>query len=412
MNKSAVYISFLSVLMLSILFYYGYNQIEKLSSNGDFSFQLLKRYSGQFSKLFVLSIIVLVVSEISIVLGRKIFNRNLATLIYVAGLGFILLLEYFFLQAAGVSDSLFFNYEIYFLGRLILIIPVFILYQWLFRWSGKEWELADREALKFIVIVLGLFVTTLFVPGLGDSLSFSQRINGSFVLNLLGALPIALGNLIFNLGKHFYGMRGSSKQLQLAQKEVLSSQSALNTLQSSVNPHFLYNALNSIAALAEEDPTRTKKMTLALADFYKHNTNREEKPFTTIAEEIEMVKTYLEIEKIRFEERLQYSIDVEDGLGGEKMPHFLLQPLVENAVKYGYDKQSDKIIVAIKITKKEGVLTIAIYDKGKHFEETMEKGYGLKSVSKKLKLLYPNQHEMSFINAPEKHVLIELKDKL
>lgn len=179
-------------------------------------------------------------------------------------------------------------------------------------------------------------------------------------------------------------------------------------MQSSVNPHFLYNALNSITALIKEDPKRTEQMTLALAEFYKYNTNREEKPLSTIAEEIKMVKTYLDIEKIRFEERLQYNINIQEGIEHENIPHFLLQPLVENAIKYGYNKKTDKVSVNIHIAKQNDSLSIKIFDKGEPFKETMAKGYGLKSVSKRLKLLYPDQHELSFVNSPEKHLAIQI----
>jgi len=196
--------------------------------------------------------------------------------------------------------------------------------------------------------------------------------------------------------------------LMEAEKQVLNSESELASLQSSVNPHFLYNSLNSIAALSTRDPEKTRKMAFALSDFYRYNTNRNGDPFSTLGEEIEMLKTYLEIEKIRFEDKLNYSINVGENLKDERIPHFLLQPLVENAVKYGYNKSKNQTTIQIDVRMEGQKLKIEIGDNGEDFKEDMQKGFGLKSVTKKLKLLYPGRHEMEFINQPSKKVLISL----
>jgi len=83
--------------------------------------------------------------------------------------------------------------------------------------------------------------------------------------------------------------------------------------------------------------------------------------------------------------------------------------LVENAIKYGYDKSSETISVKIKIDKIEENIVVKIYDQGEPFSESLQKGFGLKSVTQKLKLYYPDAHKIEYVNQPEKHVMISLK---
>ena len=183
----------------------------------------------------------------------------------------------------------------------------------------------------------------------------------------------------------------------------------MDTLQAKVNPHFLYNSLNSIASLAQINPAKTEEMALALSDFYKHSTNRQEEHLSTVALEIKQLQTYLNIEKIRFGERLQYKLDIAENVLKTQIPRFLLQPIVENAIKYGFDKTTDKIKIRIQGEVINTQLHIRIMDSGESFSGQMNTGYGLRSIKKKLKLLYPNAHEIHFLNKPVKQVHIILE---
>ncbi|MFK7978503.1 MAG: sensor histidine kinase, partial [Saprospiraceae bacterium] len=220
---------------------------------------------------------------------------------------------------------------------------------------------------------------------------------------------IAIANFLNNLRKNWKHLRNQGEKLIETQKASLSSQSELDALQAKINPHFLYNSLNSIASLAQTNPVKTEEMALALSDFYKHSTNRQEEYISTLELEIKQLETYLAIEKIRFGDRLQYQLDIEKDALKTSIPRFLLQPVVENAIKYGFNKTSDKIEIKIQGNLENDQLHLRIIDSGTPFSGQMNTGYGLRSIKKKLKLLYPNAHEIHFLNKPVKQVHIILK---
>jgi len=149
-------------------------------------------------------------------------------------------------------------------------------------------------------------------------------------------------------------------------------------------------------------------MAIALSHFFKYSTNRQTENWSTIETEMEVLETYLDIEKIRFGERLQFKSSCLDELMEIKMPRFLLQPLVENAIKYGYDKATNNIAIELVIRQQNEQLQFQLFDGGTPFPDNMPSGYGLQSIRKKLALLYPEKHELAFINEPKKHVLITL----
>lgn len=199
------------------------------------------------------------------------------------------------------------------------------------------------------------------------------------------------------------------KELELSRQKELKLKSDLNALQSRINPHFLYNALNSLASLAHIDATRTEKMALSLSKLFRYNINKDDEHSTSIRQEIEMINIYLEIEKNRFDEMLTYSINVEEDLNDFVIPKFLLQPLVENAVKHGTSQITEKGIIEINIFEEKGKVIVDIFDNGPKFNDGLTSGYGLQNTYEKLKLLYNKQSDIEFINEGRKHLRISLE---
>ena len=145
----------------------------------------------------------------------------------------------------------------------------------------------------------------------------------------------------------------NEKELELSRLRELKTKAELDALHSKVNPHFLYNALNSIADLSITDGKKARKMTVALADLFRYSINYSNNNYSTVKEEVEMTEVYLQIEKIRFEDKLNYTVNVDDELGHYLVPRFILQPLVENAVKHGL-KAPGKMTEIILEVKKNG----------------------------------------------------------
>lgn len=198
-------------------------------------------------------------------------------------------------------------------------------------------------------------------------------------------------------------------ETKLIHLRELKSRAELNALHSKINPHFLYNSLNSIAGLAHTDADKTEHMALSLSKLFRYSINKEKSDWTSFKEELEMVKIYLDVEKVRFDERLSYSVEIDPMLENQQVPRFIIQPLVENAVKHGISKSVTGGEVSIRINKEGRSTVIRVADSGPAFPDDLTPGFGIQSIYDKLEILYPDKFEMNFTSTPEKYVSIKLK---
>lgn len=198
------------------------------------------------------------------------------------------------------------------------------------------------------------------------------------------------------------------KELELSRLRELKTKAELDALHSKINPHFLYNALNSIADLAITDGKKARKMTVALADLFRYSINYSDHNYAPVRDEVEMAEVYLQIEKIRFEDQLNYSVSVDKDLHHCLVPRFVLQPVVENAVKHGLKATGKMTEISIEVKSTAQGFELLVADNGPAFPEELQPGYGVKSIYDKLDLLFPGQYEVLFSNQPRKQVLIRL----
>ncbi len=198
------------------------------------------------------------------------------------------------------------------------------------------------------------------------------------------------------------------KDLELAKMNELHKQAELQSLRAKINPHFLYNALNSIASLASSDSNKTEQMALALSDFFKYAINREQKQLNTLSEELNATQTYLEIEKVRFGDRLRFEIDCPAELLDIQVPQVLIQPLVENAIKHGLSQITDDGLIRIVVEKTESFLNIRVYDNGPAFPDGPLTGFGIRNTQERIMLLYGEKAALNWINVPEKYIGISI----
>ena len=200
----------------------------------------------------------------------------------------------------------------------------------------------------------------------------------------------------------------NEKELELSKLQALKTKAELDALHSKINPHFLYNALNSIADLAVTDGKKARKMTIALADLFRYSINYSNHNYTTVKDEVAMAEVYLQIEKVRFEDQLTYSVDVDPELNHFLVPRFVLQPIVENAVKHGLKATGKLTEIKIEVQRDSDGMILVIKDNGPLFPEELVPGYGVKSIYDKLDLLFPGNYEIHFSNQPVKQVTIHI----
>jgi sensor histidine kinase YesM len=229
-------------------------------------------------------------------------------------------------------------------------------------------------------------------------------VSGTYMACAAGFVYVVISYLDLERKRKF-----DEKELELSRLRELKAKAELDALHSKVNPHFLYNALNSIADLAITDGGKARKMTVALADLFRYSINYSNNNYSTVKEEVEMTEVYLQIEKIRFEDQLTYTITFQSELGHYLIPRFVLQPLVENAVKHGLKATGKMTEINISVKKENDNIILTVGDNGPRFPEELNPGYGVKSVYDKLDLLFPGKYEIHFINAPEKQVTIHVQ---
>ena len=149
-------------------------------------------------------------------------------------------------------------------------------------------------------------------------------------------------------------------------------------------------------------------MTVALADLFRYSINYSDHNYSTVKEEVEMAEVYLQIEKIRFEDQLNYSINVGGDVNHYLVPRFVLQPIVENAVKHGLKATGKMTEIKIEANKNDQDLQLIVSDNGPPFPDELNPGYGVKSMYDKLDLLFPGAYEVYFTNQPRKQVSIHI----
>ncbi|HXX17650.1 MAG TPA: histidine kinase [Candidatus Eremiobacteraceae bacterium] len=164
----------------------------------------------------------------------------------------------------------------------------------------------------------------------------------------------------------------------------------LGALRQQIEPHFLFNTLNTIAGLVREGRNDAAVDMIAGLSELLRRTLRNREQQVALRDELEIVETYLEIEKARFAERLRVHVDVPQELARARVPSLILQPLVENAVKHGIAKRASGGVIAIHAERRNGTLTLRVADDGPGFPEEGKgrSGIGLENVRERLRSLY------------------------
>lgn len=168
-------------------------------------------------------------------------------------------------------------------------------------------------------------------------------------------------------------------------------------LRNQLNPHFLFNSLNSIQGLVYENPGLADSMISELSEFLRYSLQYNTRVLVTVNEELEILKKYLSIEKIRYEERLEYEITAEDDLLNQEIPSFITQPLVENSIKHGLSNNPAGIKVLVNVYCVTNLLTIEVANTGTLTSANWTPGTGIKNILERLEKMYPGKNSFSLL---------------
>jgi sensor histidine kinase YesM len=171
-----------------------------------------------------------------------------------------------------------------------------------------------------------------------------------------------------------------------SEKEALEAK--LRLLQAQIEPHFLFNTLSNVLSLIDTEPAKGKSMLTDLIRYLRTSLSRTLPETTTLGQEIEMIQAYLNIQKIRMDERLNFTIELPDTLRQHPFPPMLLQPLVENAIKHGLEPKIDGGEIRITAVENGESIRIEVSDTGLGFSSFNASGVGISNVKERIKLIY------------------------
>ena len=242
------------------------------------------------------------------------------------------------------------------------------------------------------IVAVGLSVG-LFLGGalvLGQPWYFLTSDNATLVFSLFFGV---IGFLLFNTYGRLWQAKAdlAAAEVEQERQERLVAETELRLLQAQIEPHFLFNALSTIAGTIRPEPEVAEKMLLDLTTFLRASLDRTRTIETTLKQELDIAKAYLDIQSTRMGERLRYDLHCEPGLSEVSVPPLLVQPLIENAVKHGIDPKESGGSIKVEARTQDGVLEIDVFDDGvgiSAHSPASGTGTGLDNVRRRIATLY------------------------
>jgi sensor histidine kinase YesM len=275
--------------------------------------------------------------------------------------------------------------------------------------------ITKREWLKMLfgrlfphILLASLVLSAIALP---CQLLFSFLLNNYYSLDLTTLLRSLIeGGFMFFIWQIAYFLyhyvNNYNRNLKL---EAMVNEFELNKLKSQLNPHFIFNALNSVKALVDEDPERAKDSIYQLSSILRSSLMMDKKKVIPMEEELDIVKNYLALEGTRFEERLKVAYHVAPEALRFLVPPMMLQTLVENGIKHGISNYKDGGTISLSAQVEQGNLRIQIRNTGQlGGQKQPGTGYGLRSTTQRLNLLYDKGASFSVANENSDTVLTEL----
>jgi two-component system LytT family sensor kinase len=199
------------------------------------------------------------------------------------------------------------------------------------------------------------------------------------------------------------------RQIRAAQLEKTLAQAQLQNLRLQLNPHFLFNTLNTISSVMYEDVRAADRMIARLSELLRSTLDQGNAQEVTLEREIEFLNLYVETMKARFEERLEVAVDAGPETRGAMVPPLVLQPLVENSIKHGADRQTSKVNIEVRAARENGSLRLEVRDHGPGLVGIRKDGVGLSNTAERLERLYGGTHRLDLRNAGDGGLIVTLQ---
>lgn len=238
--------------------------------------------------------------------------------------------------------------------------------------------------------------------------------SADYILYLDASIPwrVGLGFLFYvliisNYYLLIYYQNFKSKLTRESELKALIKESELSSLKSQINPHFLFNSLNSISSLTMVSPEKAQDMVINLSDFLRYSLSHRKEALTTLDKELTNIERYLRIEKIRFGNRLHVDKQIDELCLKAYLPGLILQPIIENAVKYGVYESTEQSSIVISTFCSKELLEVSITnDYNPDFISKKGEGIGIRNVSSRLKIQYGREDLLKINKTDNKYEVI------
>jgi sensor histidine kinase YesM len=268
-----------------------------------------------------------------------------------------------------------------------------------FNWAIVALALVGLAALGCAAAVLTLTVLGHYRASQMFTMWLASLKTATYFTLLFGIMATIIGELQGRLDRATLDIR--TKERDEADARRLAVEAQLASLESRVDPHFFFNTLNSIAALVRDDPRTAERVVEQLAAVMRSSLDLGGSPLVPLEQELRFVQNYLDIERVRFGDRLKYSIDVSTPLRSTLVPRLSLQTLVENSVKYAVSSRREGASLSVHAAAMDGHMRLDVTDDGPGFDPSLLlPGHGLELLRARLAMQFDGRATLSIASAP------------
>ena len=301
------------------------------------------------------------------------------------------------------SHAVYVNFTYYYLWALCTPLVV-----WLgrrYRFESNTWvkamavHIPASLAITVVQLVAAEAILTAISPNLRMG-TFASRIHYAIAVNGLSSLPTYWLILFLWYAIDYYS--------KYRDREARLSQAQLHALRMQLNPHFLFNTLNSVSSLMYTDVEAADAMLARLSEFLRITVDRNLEQEVPLDEELEFVRRYLEIEKIRFEERLRITMDIDGDTSRAMVPSLALQPLIENAIHHGIAPRREGGSIEIRARREDGLLHLSVADDGVGTPQQSHERVGLANTRARLEQLYGSKQRLTLTDVAPRGVRVDI----
>ena len=278
-----------------------------------------------------------------------------------------------------------------------------------------NWIIASAVMMALALAGSALAIGILIVSGVLAPSDFFEWFRGSARVSVITTITVGIVVTVYELMRTRLTeatLALRTKERDEAEARRLASEAQLSSLESRVQPHFLFNTLNSIAALIPRDPEGAERMTGQLASLMRSSLDSTGSLLVPLHQELKIIRDYLDIERVRFGARLQYQVDVDASVADALVPRLSLQTLVENSVKYAVSPRREGASIVIRARRDGAMFGFGVEDNGPGFDgQRIPESHGLSMLKDRLEKVFGDRARLRIQSEPGRTVVaVEIID--